>query len=188
MNDGARIGYSEFIAICHVDDPRDFSGFRLELDGLYVDPPRADASITPEERAALSWHPTGDHSKPALPLPCTLRQLRAFVAIGETGLGGCIREDEVDALPVAPVASGGVATTKNLTPGRITAIVEIACQLKYDPMSVPYGGKAAIECECLEKLKGDPHRFTADTFKAAWQAARDEELIDVQNVETYRGR
>lgn len=108
MNDGARIGYSEFVAICHVDDPRDFSGFRLELDGLYVDPPRTDDMITPKDRAALSWHPTGDHSKPALPLPCALRQLRAFVA--EAGLLGCIDEDEVEALPVAPPASGGVAT------------------------------------------------------------------------------
>lgn len=99
MNDGARIGYSEFVAICHVDDPRDFCGFRLELDGLYVVPPRADDLITPAERATLSWHPTGDHSKPALPLPCTIEQLRAFVA--EAGLLGCIDEDEVDALRVS---------------------------------------------------------------------------------------
>jgi hypothetical protein len=105
MNDGARIGYSEFVAICNVDDPRDFSGFRLELDGLYVAPPRADDLITPKERATLSWHPTGDHSKPALPLPCTLMQLRTFVA--EAGLLGCIDEDEVDALPVVPDASAG---------------------------------------------------------------------------------
>jgi hypothetical protein len=189
MNDGARIGYSEFVAICHVDDPRDFCGYRLELDGLYVVPPRADDLITPEDRAVLSWHPTGDHSKPALSLPCTLGELRAFVDIGETGLGGCIDEDEVDALPgVIVAADGGVATTKNLTPGRIAAIVRTARHLGYEPLAVAVGGKAAIERECLEKLNGDPHRFTADTFKKAWQAARDEGLIDVVNADVYRGQ
>lgn len=95
MNDGARIGYSELVAICHVDDPRDyFDGYRLELDGLYVVPPNADAMITPIDHAVLSWHPTGDHSKPALSLPCTLMQLRTFVA--EAGLLGCIVEEAVD--------------------------------------------------------------------------------------------
>lgn len=109
MNDGAaRIGFSEFVAICHVDDPKDFSGFRLALDGLYVDPPHADDMLTSKERAALSWHPTGDHSKPALALPCTLMQLRTFVA--DAGLLGCIDEDEVDALPVVG-ADHSAATT-----------------------------------------------------------------------------
>ena len=75
-----------------------------------------------------------------------------------------------------------------LTDARIAAIVNIARQFEYDPMSVPYGGKALIERECLEKQKGEPHRFTAATFKAAWQAARDNQLIDVQDVEIYRGR
>jgi hypothetical protein len=129
MNDGARIGYSEFVAICHVDDPRDFCGFRLELDGLYVFPPRADDLITPKDRAVLSWHPTGDHSKPALPLPCTIEQLRAFVA--EAGLLGSIDEDEVDALPVG--ASDAIAGTTadslhNGVPGKLpnTAMGKLA--------------------------------------------------------------
>lgn len=72
--------------------------------------------------------------------------------------------------------------------GRIAAILEIARQFNYDPMSVPYGGKTKIERECLEKLRGLPHLFTEGTFKSAWQAARNEGQIDVQNVETYRGK
>lgn len=93
-------------------------------------------------------------------------------------------EDGIGLIP----AGTGRTQSSTLTDDRIAAIVNIAKQFKYDPMSVPYGGKAAIERECLEKLKGDPHRFTVDTFKTTWQAARDKGQIDVQNVKTYRGQ
>jgi hypothetical protein len=86
------------------------------------------------------------------------------------------------------IVGAGVTAAKNRTNVRIDAIVETARQLKYDPMLVPYGGKAAIERECLEKLKSEPHRFTADTFKTAWQAARNANRIDVQNADIYRGQ
>ena len=81
--------------------------------------------------------------------------------------------------------TGTKATRKE---ARIAAIVETAKRLSYNPLSVPYGGKAAIERECLGKLAGEPCRFTADTFKSSWQDARDEGMIDVENAETYRGR
>lgn len=89
---------------------------------------------------------------------------------------------------VTDEACGGVATTRNLTPGRIAAIVKTARYLGYDPLAVAVGGKADIERECLEKLNGDPHRFTADTFKKAWQAARDKGQIDVVKADIYRGQ
>ncbi len=85
------------------------------------------------------------------------------------------------------VGAGGTATNSR-TPARIDAIVDTARQLGYDPMSVPYGGKAAIERECLANMISEPHRFTADTFKATWQAARDAKRIDVENAEIYRGQ
>lgn len=84
-------------------------------------------------------------------------------------------------------AAGGTATT-NRTAARIAAIVKTARHFGYDPLSVPYGGKAAIERECLDKLAADPCRFTPDTFKSAWQAARDARQIDVQDAEIYRGQ
>lgn len=382
--DRAMIGYADFAAICQVDDSKNFGGFRVEANGLYVDLPDADATLTPEERAAVTWHPTGQYNKPALPLPCPLGQLRAFLP--GAGLLGCLDEEAVDAvlgddkgaaaykniyrcldgywerswrelpheqrqawckalvihfeesdagrrwdsynlmqrqgvadaydaehdparegarqigwydytmhaamwlkrtsvkpgeaamllwrldplerdwrgdapdpertyvdgdettpdcyrvlkrafediaetdpkprtlldwrdlakreglryhqwideyvraradeLPAdsgsgdgAPkVGAGGTAATANLTEIRIAAIVETATRLKYDPLSVATGGKAIIEAECLDKLKGAPHRFTADTFKKAWQAARDAGRIDVENVGIYRGQ
>lgn len=382
--DRAMIGYADFVAICHVDDPANFGGFRVEANGLYVDLPSADATLTLEERAVVTWHPTGQYDKPALPLPCTLGQLRAFLP--DAGMAGSIDEEAVDAvlpndkeavlynnicrclagywgkswreLPyeqrqawrkalvfdfeesdagrrwdsydltqrqgvaeaydaghdparegarkigwfdatmnaamwlkrasvkpdeaamllwrldplerdwqgnapdpertyvdgneaspghyralkrafedvaetdpkpralldwrevakreglryhewideyvqaqieesptdagsggdAAKVGAGTTAATPTLTEIRIAAIVETATQLKYDPLSVATGGKAIIEAECLDKLKGAPHRFTADTFKKAWQAARNAGRIDVENVKIYRGQ
>lgn len=308
--DRAMIGYADFVTICHVDDPANFGGFRVEANGLHVDLPDADATLIPEERAAVTWHPTGQYDKPALPLPCTLGQLRAFLP--DAGMAGCIDEEAVDAVlgehehrigwydntmnaamwfkrasvkpdeaamllcridplerdgqgnapdperiyvdddkaspdryrlllrvfldvaetdpkprtlldwrdvakregprhhqwideyvlarieelsadsrsagGVAKVGAGATAATVNLTEIRINAIVQTATRLKYDPLSVATGGKAIIEAECLDKLKGAPHRFTPDTFKKAWQAARDAGRIDVENVEIYRGQ
>ncbi len=94
--DRAMIAYAEFAAICQVDDPKNFGGFRVEANGLYVDLPNADATLTPEERVAVTWHPTGQYDKPALPLPCTLGQLRAFLS--DAGMTGYIDEEAVDAL------------------------------------------------------------------------------------------
>lgn len=94
--DRARIGYADFVAICHVVNPKDFGGFRVEANGLYVNLPPADATLTPEERAAVTWHPTGQYDKPALPLPCTLGQLRAFLP--DAGMAGSIDEESVAAL------------------------------------------------------------------------------------------
>lgn len=96
-------------------------------------------------------------------------------------------EEGIGPIPTdaGPIQAEGDVT---LTDARIAAIVKIAIQCKYDPMSVPYGGKAAIKRECLVSLKGDPHRFTPDTFKKAWQAARNKGLIDVENAEIYQNR
>lgn len=96
MSNALRIGYSEFVKVCHVDDPKNFGGFRVEANGLYVDLPDDGVMLTPEELAAVTWHPTGQYDKPALLLPCTLGQLRAFLP--HAGMTGCIDEKAVDEL------------------------------------------------------------------------------------------
>jgi hypothetical protein len=116
------------VAICHVDDPKNFGGFRVEVDGLYVVMPDAEAILTPQERAAVTWHPTGQHDKPAHPLPCALGLLRGFVT--NAGLLGCIDEGEVAAVLRAAAAhvtddgkTGGAAqaeSTANVRPQTIT--------------------------------------------------------------------
>lgn len=90
------IDYSAFVEICHVSEPANFGGFHVKTDGLYTIVPDDDAPLSPTERAVLSWHPTGNHFTPALPLPCTLDELRSFVA--EAGLQGCIDEEVINAM------------------------------------------------------------------------------------------
>ncbi|MDP1957531.1 MAG: hypothetical protein Q8J75_05080, partial [Rhodocyclaceae bacterium] len=63
--DRAMIGYADFVAICQVDDHKNCGGFRVEANGPFVDLPEAGATLTPEKRAAVTWHPTGRHDKPA---------------------------------------------------------------------------------------------------------------------------
>jgi hypothetical protein len=120
--DNALVGYAEFIALCHVDKPANFGGFRVEPDGLYVDIPPADAVLTPEERAAVSWHPTGQYGKPALPLPCTLGQLRAFLPAA--GMAGCIDEEAVDVMfgEESTAESGGRDGASKVGAGATAAI------------------------------------------------------------------
>lgn len=94
--DRVMIGYADFVKICRVDDPKNFGRFRVEDNGMYVDRPDVDAMLTPEEQAAVTRHSNGQDDKPALSLPCTLGQLRAFLP--ELGMTGYIDEEVVDAL------------------------------------------------------------------------------------------
>lgn len=104
QSDKAIIKYADFLRICICDDDEfdNFGGFRPKPDGLYVILPEGAPLPSVEDLAALSWHPTGNYDQPALALPCTAGQLRAFVA--EAGLLGCIDEDELDEVVAAQAA------------------------------------------------------------------------------------
>jgi hypothetical protein len=96
-HDDVLLGQRAVAVMCCIEDERSFGGYRLEDDGLYVVPLKADVlhTLSPEERAAAeAWHPTGNYGEPALALPCTLSQLRAFVE--RAGLNGCIDEESLD--------------------------------------------------------------------------------------------
>lgn len=113
LSDKAIIRYADFLKICisEHDDLANFGGFRLERDGLYVTPPDGAQLLSVEDLAVLSWHPTGNYDQPALALPCTLGQLRAFVV--EAGLRGCIDEDELNEIvaeQAARLIAGSAAT------------------------------------------------------------------------------
>ena len=83
------LGYDDFVRLFNVTDPRDFApGLVVRTDGVYVIPPPDDVDLTPEERATLTDHPTGNLSEPALPLPCPLATLEAFA--DRYGLGCAI--------------------------------------------------------------------------------------------------
>lgn len=84
-----KIGYSDFVKLCRVDDPETWVGWlSLRGDGVYVKVPPGDQRITREERAVLTEHPTGNLTEPALRFPCTLDELHMFLE--HQGVYGCI--------------------------------------------------------------------------------------------------
>ncbi len=95
VSDLANVKYDDLLTICSVENEEDFHGFLVKQDGLYVKGYDRDErrKLFSTERAVLAWHPTGEYDKPALPLPCTLGQLRFFVI--EAGLTGIIDEETV---------------------------------------------------------------------------------------------
>jgi hypothetical protein len=86
---GVKIGYSDFVKLCRVDNPEDWCSWLLvKGDGVYVKVPPGDVLMTSEERAGLSEHPTGNLAELALRFPCTLNELQAFLE--DQGVYGCI--------------------------------------------------------------------------------------------------
>lgn len=91
--DKVMVGHKEVIALCHVEDRKDFAGYRVENDGLYPNIPKDDSALSGDDMAAcVPRHPTSHCEKSALPLPCTLGQLRALLP------DGGIDEDAVEAM------------------------------------------------------------------------------------------
>lgn len=65
---------------------------------------------------------------------------------------------------------------------RIDKIIEVAKLKGYELLAIEYGGKAAIQTECLKFSS----LFTESTFLNAWKRAKKLKLIEVQNVDVYR--
>jgi len=105
-------------------------------------------------------------------------------------LVGMVPAPVVLAAPVETekVGAGRTAKETGRTEPRIAAIIETVHAFKYEPLAIPWGGKAMIERECLAKMRGKPWFFTEAAFKRAWQAARDGKLIDVESCEIYKGQ
>lgn len=80
------IGYSDFLIICKKKisenwDNQDFTleGLEVKHEGVWVTAPSPDDwTLSTEEKAILSEHPKKDLGKPALPFPCSLKELEAF--------------------------------------------------------------------------------------------------------------
>ncbi len=66
--DAMPVGYDEIQIICNVEPNGDFGGFVVKKDGFYVKSYEENlwSQLTPDERATLAWHPTGEYDKPAL--------------------------------------------------------------------------------------------------------------------------
>lgn len=101
------VGYSDLLTLCSVDDEDDFGGYVVKKTGVYVKKHNKHgwSLLTPSEKAVLAWHPTGEYEKPALALPCTLEELRAFVS--DAGLAGCIDEEALQKIVESRTQTGG---------------------------------------------------------------------------------
>lgn len=95
-NPNPLIGYVDFLRLCNVQNPRDFCGFVVNPDGVYVNMHLNEPTLFPREFAVLSWHPTGRYKEPALVLPCIVSEFKNFIS--EAGLLGCVVEDELSKL------------------------------------------------------------------------------------------
>lgn len=99
--------------------------------------------------------------------------LLAWLGLGMNGGNHC------SAIALSPTKDKETKTAP-----RIKAIVATAKNLGYEPLNITYGGKAAIKAECMKDAK----LFTDATFDKAWKAAKKANLVEVENVETYRGQ
>lgn len=74
------------------------------------------------------------------------------------------------------------------SPGRreqqVKVILETATKLGYDPLAIPFGGKAEIKTQCEE----DEALFESTSFEHAWKAARRRNLVTVVNTHKYAKR
>lgn len=81
------IGYSEFVLLCNVCDPEDWSGWlSVRPDGVYIKPLPVGFDATPLERSTWTEHPLYDLTKPVLAFPCNWEELRAFDESQRLGL------------------------------------------------------------------------------------------------------
>ncbi|UYO95037.1 hypothetical protein [Pollutimonas sp. M17] len=82
-----KIGYSDFIRICQIECVDTWCDWlSLRKDGVYIKKPDDGVELTPDERAVLTEHPTGNLNEPALSFPCDISTLMAFLESQEIGV------------------------------------------------------------------------------------------------------
>lgn len=109
-----------------------------------------------------------------LAFPCTPQQLLDFVRGDVSGCLGSL-EQPVEAL---------ISNKPTLVEERIGTILAACRQLGYDPLNIPYAGKAAIKEICLRT----PKLFTEETFRKAYGKASTSNRIRHSGREKYAGR
>ena len=72
------LGFDDFVRLFDITNMGFAPGLELRTNGVFVVPPPDDLYLTPEERATLTEHPTGNLLEPALPIPCRLADLEKF--------------------------------------------------------------------------------------------------------------
>ncbi len=119
--DAIQIGFSDFIRLCEVDDPKNwYLNIKVKTDGVWIDPVSDDIYLLPEERATLTDHPKKNLSKPALPFPCSFTDFEKFLEWLGGGIQTYVSEDNLKKFVQRQILSIPVASPEPAAP----AVVE----------------------------------------------------------------
>lgn len=161
-------------------------GFFLRSDGIYVKSPEEylGLGLHYEDVKTLCEHPSGDYTKPALPLPCTPSALYTFLEES-----GCLDVgdwfDEASGKWVSPVADflEPFALSTKAPPPKQRAqeerILELIREAGHSPTELPPwepkkdGAKAEVRRLALKERA----LFTSKSYDLAWQRLRDDGRI-----------
>lgn len=113
-----RVGYADFVRICQITDDDWFPGHVLRADGVYVELPTGH--LMPEERASLAHHSTGNLLEPTLRFPCTVAEMRAYIAV----LDDFVVEENFESWLAHNTVKQETAILKATTPKSVVMISE----------------------------------------------------------------
>lgn len=161
------IGYSDFIRICQIERIDTWCDWlSIRPDGVYVEPPGDDVELTPEERATLTEHPTGNLNEPALSFPCDVSTLAAFLERQEIG----VAIDDAYLRSVGYPECGEPIKPKQRSQVQDEEILALLRTRGYDPLALPpYApGKSGVKAEIKAAL-GNKGMWAGKTvFSKAW--------------------
>ena len=131
-----KIGYSDFIEICEIEDPDDFYvNHEVRADGVYVKLPRGGPVLTPNERSALTQHSTGNLNEATLPFPCSIEQFRKYLV----EIDDCVIEENLNRWIMARQQEQAAPTPKfkSKSVQQDERILEALIALGQNPQALP---------------------------------------------------
>ena len=112
---------------------------------------------------------------------CDLAPERTDTPAANAGADGCMDEPSADSDYETEAPS---EDTLGRREQQVKVILETATKLGYDPLAIPFGGKAKIKTQCEE----DEALFESTSFEHAWKEARKRELVRMVNTHKYAKR
>lgn len=182
-----KIGYSDFIRICQIERVDTWCDWlSLREDGVYVKKPDDDVALTPDERAVLTEHPTGNLDEPALSFPCDISTLKDFLEKQE--IGGVIDDVYMGSVGYQARTSPELATSHKLQ-NRVSSLnaeVQIAKARALDNDD-PHSVWAEL-IKMAEKQEGLFIGYSSDGLQYKGKKYQDTGTPDVFTLKALRDR